>query len=97
MFYTSIMIDGLRERLMAEGEIIVTVRVRPHAKMTQLKSVMGDGSLKIDLAAVAEDNKANIALIGLLAELFQVPSAQIEILSGKTARMKLCRISSSVS
>lgn len=87
------MTDALIKRLAAEGAITVAVRVRPHAKVTQIKEVMSDGSLKIDLAAVPEDSKANVALVWFLAGIFSVPASHIRILSGATARVKLVRIS----
>ncbi len=87
------MIATLRQRLLHEGVLDCMIRVRPQAKVTQLKQILDDGSLKIDLAAPAEDNKANIALIRFLAELFDVPASAVALLSGATSRQKLVRIS----
>jgi uncharacterized protein YggU (UPF0235/DUF167 family) len=47
----------------------------------------------MDIAAPAEDNRGNIALVHALADAFALPVAQIKILSGKTGRMKLVRVS----
>ncbi len=71
---------------------IITVRVRPHAKKTVIKDVMSDGCIKIDLAAPAEDGKANAELIRFLSEEFDVSVAQIELLSGQTSRKKVVKI-----
>lgn len=88
------MLDTLRQRLITDGKIELTIRVRPHAKVTRLKDILDDGSLKIDLAAAAEDNKANIALMRFLADAFSVPASHIALLSGATSRLKLVRITS---
>lgn len=53
---------------------------------------MADGTWKIKIAAVPEKGKANEALIGLLAEHFQVGRGSVEILSGHTAALKMVRI-----
>lgn len=72
----------------------ITVRVRPHAKRTGIKDTMADGSLKVDLAAPAEDGKANTELIRFLSDHFGVPKSSIEILSGHMGRQKTVRITS---
>lgn len=87
------MIPTLQERLRRDGILDCTIRVRPHASVTVIKSILDDGSIKIDLAAPAEDNKANIELVRFLAETFGVSVASVSILSGATARVKLVRIS----
>ncbi len=87
------MIDALRQRLKQEGVLDCTIRVRPHAATTHIKSILDDGSIKVDLAAPAEENKANIELVRFLAETFGVSAASVSILSGATSRVKLVRIS----
>lgn len=87
------MIDVFRQRLQEAKRLDITVRVRPHAPESKVVDVLTDDSIKIDLAAAAEDNEANIELVKFLAEAFGVAAANITILSGKTARMKLVRIS----
>lgn len=86
------MIEDLKQRLQKEEKIELIVRVRPHAPKTQITGVLADGSLKVDLAAPAEDNRANVALVRTLAEAFAVDSSCVKVLSGKTARIKLVRI-----
>ncbi len=91
---TLIMFQEKQEQLQRLGQIDLMVRVRPHAARTQVIGVLADGSIKMDIAAPAEDNRGNIALLHALAEEFLVPVAQVKILSGKTARLKLVRIRS---
>jgi uncharacterized protein len=85
-------IESLKLRLQENGTLDLMVRARPHAAQSKLIGVMDDGSLKIDLAAPAEDGKGNAMLVRFLAEIFDVPFARVKILSGKTARLKLVRI-----
>ncbi len=90
--YTTPMIEGLRKGLVADGHIDVMVRVRPHASRTEMTGMLEDGSLKISIAAPAEDGRGNAMLTKFLGELFGVPASSVDILSGKTARLKLIRI-----
>lgn len=86
------MLGTFLQRLQKEGYVNITVRVRPSASQSRVTSVLQDESIKIDLAAPADDNKANIELVKFLAEAFGVAAANITILSGKTARVKLVRV-----
>jgi uncharacterized protein (TIGR00251 family) len=72
------------------GQTSITVRVRPGASETLIKGVMADGTIKIDLAAVPEDGKANAELLRFLAQDCEIPHA--EIVSGHTGRKKVIRI-----
>lgn len=74
-----------------KGKTSLTFRVRPSASSTQLKGVMADGTIKIDLAAVPEDGKANTELIRFLVQDCEIPHA--EIVSGHTGRKKVVRLS----
>lgn len=79
--------------LLSKGYVTLTVRVRPGAARTELKAVLSDGSVKVDVAAAPEEGEANSKLCRYLAEIFTVPKDHVEILSGATARVKLVRIS----
>lgn len=86
------MIQDLQNRLKSDGRIDILVRVRPHASKSELTDILEDGSLKIAIAAPAEDGRGNAMLMKFLGELFGVPASSIDILSGKTARLKLVRV-----
>ena len=47
---------------------------------------------KIRLVAPPEDGQANAALIKYLAELFEIPAGNIEIITGRSSRTKLIAI-----
>ncbi|HRH22061.1 MAG TPA: DUF167 domain-containing protein [bacterium] len=68
------------------------MRIRPNAERSELTGYLADGSLKINLAAPAVDNKANQALLKLLAQAFSVNIKAISIISGQTSRLKLVKI-----
>ncbi len=70
----------------------IAVKVRVGAPKTHIKGIMADGTYKIDVAAVPEDNKANLELIRFLAKEFDVAKSDIEILSGQTNSKKILRI-----
>jgi len=90
--YTSQVLGPLRRTLATEGSVTFSVRARPHAPRTAVKDVMDDGSVKIAVAAPAEEGKANEELVRFLAEEFGVHSSQVEILSGGGNRRKMVRI-----
>lgn len=87
------MLEEFLRRLADEGRVEVMVRVRPHAPQSKFVDVLEDKSIKLDIAAPADEGRGNAALSKLLGELFGVPAANVKILSGKTARLKLVRIS----
>lgn len=86
------MLDALRERLRKKETVSLSVKVRPQAQGTQLKGMLADGTLKIDLAAVPEGGKANDELIRFFVEECEIPRNAIEIVSGQTSRRKVVRI-----
>ena len=84
--------ETLRRQIAEKGSADLIVRIRPLAAKTQYVDTLADGSVKIDVAAPAEDNRGNIALVEFLAEACDVPVGNVTILSGKTARLKLVRV-----
>jgi len=73
----------------AQQGAAITVKVSPRAKRTEFAEVLEDGTLKIKVAAAPEDGAANAALIAFLAEAFNIPASQIEIVVGQTSEKKL--------
>jgi len=70
-----------------DGRITFNVKVVPGSSKTVIAGFY-DGMLKVRLAAAPEKGKANQALIGLLAEKFNIPKNSITILSGLTSKVK---------
>ncbi|MFA6039824.1 MAG: DUF167 domain-containing protein [Candidatus Peribacteraceae bacterium] len=86
------MIEDLQETLQREGSVTLSLRVRPNAPESRLRGKMEDGSIKVDVAAPAEEGKANAALVKFLAGKFDVHASQVEVLAGGGNRRKLVRI-----
>ncbi|EPR42177.1 UPF0235 protein yggU [Desulfovibrio sp. X2] len=71
----------------APGEFRVEIWVQPGASKSSLAGEY-QGRLKIRVAAPANDNKANKALIAYFAALLGIRQSQIELASGHAARKK---------
>lgn len=69
----------------------VNVKVIPNAKKTRI--INEERGLKVYITAPAVDGKANKALIGLLAEHFEVKKSDIRIIMGEKSREKVVEIS----
>jgi uncharacterized protein (TIGR00251 family) len=75
-----------------DNSVTFAVRVQPRASHSSVAGEL-DGALKIRLAAPPVDGEANEELARVLAKLFAVPRRQIEIISGRTSKNKLVRVS----
>jgi len=71
------------------GEDAWTLKIhaQPGVRNNQVAGEHG-GALKLKIAAPAVDNKANICLVGFVAELFGVAPRQVCLVRGETARQK---------
>ena len=72
--------------------VTLAVRAQPGAKKTAVMGVYGEGSegqLKVAVQAPPIEGRANQALVEFLAELFSVPKARIELISGELSRGKV--------
>lgn len=66
---------------------VLLVHAQPKASLTQFAGRHGD-ALKIRLAAPPADGAANDELRRFLAERFHLPLADVQLLSGQSARHK---------
>ena len=73
----------------SKSDTIITVRVIPRAKKSEISKVFDDGTIKIRLTAPPVEGKANQALIKFLAEVFDISPSNIEIISGIKGRKKI--------
>lgn len=71
--------------------VVLTVRVKPRARRTAIVGVRNNAVL-VEVTAPPEQNKANDAVIALLAEVFDVAKSRVEILSGRAHREKVVRV-----
>lgn len=70
---------------------MVAVRVQPRASRDEVVGELG-GALKIRLQAPAVENRANEALVDLLARLLKTPKSAVRILGGERNRTKRIEI-----
>jgi uncharacterized protein len=76
--------------------ISFAVRLTPRGGRDAIEGWQTDSAgrdyLKARVRAVAEDGKANAALVNLLARTLDVPRSSVAIVSGATARLKIVRV-----
>jgi uncharacterized protein len=70
-----------------EGGVSFYVQVRPRASRDAIEGEHAD-ALKIRLTAPPVDDRANEALVRLLAQRLNVPRAAVRIVAGKKSRRK---------
>jgi uncharacterized protein YggU (UPF0235/DUF167 family) len=87
------MIDVYQSQLDSQGELYLRIKVRPGSPVNAVREIMSDNTLKIDVAAAPEKNRANQALMSFLADIFGVDKAKVRILAGAGEKTKLVKIS----
>lgn len=75
------------------GTLTLKIKVIPKSPRSEIAGQLADGTLKIRIAAPPEKGRANDELCLFLARKYNVPVANVEILSGATSQKKLVRIS----
>src|SRR5580693_2362803 len=75
----------------AAGPVSFPVRVQPRASKDEITGVV-EGALNIRLQAPAVENRANEALVELLAHLLKTPKSAVRILGGERSRTKRVEI-----
>ncbi len=68
------------------------IKVIPRSRKTEFAGVIDDGTVKIKVAAVPEDGKANKELCSFLASHHRVPQANVSVISGATSQRKIVRV-----
>lgn len=84
--------ENVKKELAEKGEVYIRVKVRPGAPKTGFVGIMADDTIKINIAAKPERNLANTELMNFLSRSFTVDKDNIKILSGKTERTKLIKL-----
>lgn len=67
----------------------ISVKAKPGSKQGDKLEQIGDHEYIAYLRARAHDGEANLALIKLISDFFDVPKTSITIKSGLTSRTKL--------
>lgn len=84
--------ERFRKQLHTTGEAYLRIKARPGAAATEVREIMADDTVKIDLAAAPERGRANEELVRFLAAEFGVAKENVRILSGAGERTKLVKI-----
>jgi len=75
-----------------KGEIYLKIKAWPGAEKTEIKELLADNTIKINIAAPPVKGKANQELIKFFAKEFRVEKRNIKIISGKQEKIKLLKI-----
>jgi uncharacterized protein (TIGR00251 family) len=67
------------------------LRIQPRASREEIAGVAGD-VIRIRLTAPPVDGTANEALVRFLAALLRVPRSAVELVSGRSGRIKLVAV-----
>lgn len=86
------MLKVFKKNLIKNKEIYLRIKVNPGMSKTEIKEVLDDDTIKINIAAPPEKGRANKELIKFLANEFLSVSDNIKILSGAGDRLKLIKI-----
>jgi len=86
------MLNKLKQQLQQKGELYLKIKAHPNSPATEVKEILEDETIKINIAAAPEKDKANNELIKFLAKEFEVDKNNIAIIGGKTDRVKLVKI-----
>jgi hypothetical protein len=73
------------------GFCLINVKAVPNAKKTQLAGEY-NGALKVKVAAVPEDGKANDEIVDFFSDVFDINKSQIEIVKGFKSRHKVIKL-----
>jgi uncharacterized protein YggU (UPF0235/DUF167 family) len=78
----------LREKgRITDGMLHVWLKVKPGSKRESLE-IDAVGNLVLRVAAPARDGEANERVIGLMAELLDIPKSRVHIVRGTSAKTK---------
>jgi len=70
----------------------IFVRVKPNSKVEKVEK-MGDAHFVVSVKEPPTENKANFAVIKVLADYFKVSISRVRLTYGKSARNKIFEIS----
>ena len=73
------------------NELILKIRVEPRSSKSGIAGPYGDG-LKVKLTSPPVEGKANKELVEVLARAFGIKKSDVEIVSGKSSKNKVVRL-----
>lgn len=69
----------------------IYVKASPRSSKNEVTKI-SEGEYKVKLTAPPVDGQANIMLIKILAEYFDIPKSCLKIIGGKSAKVKIIEI-----
>ena len=85
------LLELLQHQLILKNPLYIRVKAVPKSQKNEIVELMADQTYKIRVAAPAEGGKANAELVRFLKKA--LGATAVKIISGKTDRIKLVRIS----
>ena len=76
-----------------EGGVYVKLRVSPGAKSTAVKGLYGEGAIKLSVAALPVEGRANAEVARYLGRLFGLSRSEVTVVKGASSRDKLVFVS----
>ncbi len=89
------MLGKYKKQLQNKNELYLRVKVRPGADKAEVKEIMADGTIKIDIVALPVKDKANQELIKFLAKEFEIRKNNVKIIKGTKDKIKMIKITRS--
>jgi uncharacterized protein (TIGR00251 family) len=82
------MLPGLIDFKLTSDGLKLKIKVAPKSSTNRIGKIELNGTMKIYVTAPAEDNKANNAVIDLLAKSLKIAKSDITIISGHKTPLK---------
>ncbi len=82
----------LQQKLKKESVIKFKVKIVPKSSRNKIVGYLGPDIIKIKIAAVAAQNKANRELVRYLGKILKIPASKISIKTGSTSPLKIIEI-----
>lgn len=92
--FSKMTLDDLKKLTFVQckpGAILLSVYIQPNASETMIVG-LHDNRLKIKIASLPIDGRANKALCDFIAKKFMAPKKMVTILNGESSRIKTLRI-----
>lgn len=86
------MLEEYKREFKEKSKIYLRIKVNPNSIKTEIKEIMGDKTIKINVSALPEKGKANQELIKYLSREFNIFKNNVKIISGAGERIKLIKI-----
>lgn len=94
-FYRSLILlrfQMSKKTIVSTTNLLLQIHVRPNAKTNAVREISSNNEIRIDIAADAQDGKANQELINYIKSILKIPASQLEIVHGHKQRDKVLRV-----